>query len=357
MNPFWGTYRGCRVLVTGHTGFKGGWLAHWLSRMGAHVTGIGLDPRRADGLLVHNLAGADLRFDIGDAPRLAAAIAEAKPEIVFHLAAQPLVRLSYAAPLETWQTNVMGTANVLEACRKCDSVRAILSITTDKVYANQEWVWGYRETDALGGHDPYSASKAACEILIASYRKSFFYGTSPVFLASARAGNVIGGGDWSIDRLIPDVMQAMQQGKRVTIRSPHSTRPWQHVLDCLSGYLLLGHHLLKTRTTDYTTAWNFGPNHDDNRSVLEVLTTMSRHWPEIAWDIAQVPQVHEARLLHLDSSKSRTVLGWKPVWRLETALQQTVEWYRAYAESGEVRTDAQLCKYLQDAAASGQPWA
>lgn len=356
MRPFDNVYRGRRVLLTGHTGFKGSWMATWLSQMGAQVTGLALAPY---GLPNHwDLLGVparDLRGDIRDLPTVQATFDEAQPEIVFHLAAQALVRRSYRDPLESWSTNVMGTANVLDVCRRTPSVRAVVVVTTDKVYANNEWPWGYRENDRLGGHDPYSASKAACELVADSFRKSFWRDGDAPLMASARAGNVIGGGDWSEDRLIPDLVRALQKGAALEIRSPLATRPWQHVLECLSGYLLLGQRLLEGKQ-EVAGAWNFGPGAEDNRSVVEVLTELQRFWPQLAWNVADVPQPHEANLLYLDCAKSRSQLGWAPIWSLQEALAMTAEWYRNHQVNGQVTTQDQLARYLASARDNGAGW-
>jgi CDP-glucose 4,6-dehydratase len=354
--PFKGIYAGRRVLVTGHTGFKGSWLTLWLEELGARVTGISLPPATTPNhwdLL--DLQVEDLRLDVRDAAPLTRKLAELRPEIVFHLAAQPLVRRSYRDPLETWSTNVMGTANLLEACRLTPSVRGIVVVTTDKVYENSEWHWGYREIDRLGGHDPYSASKAAAELVAESYRKSFFSGDGAPLLATVRAGNVIGGGDWSQDRLIPDAVRSIASGESLEIRSPFSTRPWQHVLECLSGYLLLGELLLEGEK-DCAEAWNFGPSPEDNRSVSEVLSMLSRHWEGFQWHRSPHPTFHEAGQLYLDSSKARTSLGWRPVWGLEKALEQTARWYREQLEHNRAATRDQLHNYVAAAGSASLPW-
>jgi CDP-glucose 4,6-dehydratase len=349
-------YRNRRVLVTGHTGFKGSWLALWLKEIGAQVDGISLDPVAGENhweLL--ELEAADHRQDIRDAGKLAALVRAARPEMVFHLAAQPLVRRSYREPLETWSTNVLGTANLLEACRQASGVKAVVAITTDKVYANQERPTGYREDDPLGGHDPYSASKAACEILIESYRKAFFNGDRGPLLASARAGNVIGGGDWSDDRLIPDVFRAVSRRQSLVVRSPNATRPWQHVLDCLAGYLLLGQKLLEARR-ECAVAWNFGPGQEDNRTVADVLGLLKSHWPELVWEQAKDSQAHEATLLYLDSTKAKNILNWRPVWNIEQALKATTDWYRQFHAHRAIGSRNQLAGYINDARAATASW-
>lgn len=356
MKQFGDIYRGRRVLLTGHTGFKGSWLSAWLSEMGANVTGLSLPPYGSPNhwdLL--GVSASDLRGDIRDLSVVQTAFAQSQPEIVFHLAAQALVRRSYRDPLESWSTNVMGTANVLDLCRRTSSVCAVVVITTDKVYANNEWPWGYRENDRLGGHDPYSASKAACELVSDSYRKSFLHENGAPLLATARAGNVIGGGDWSEDRLIPDLVRALQTGASLEVRSPGATRPWQHVLECLSGYLLLGQYLLEGKRA-YADAWNFGPAPEDNRTVAEVLAGLQRFWPQLAWHVSPKPQPHEANLLYLDCAKARSRLGWAPVWSLEDSIAMTADWYRNHRATGQAATLDQLALYLKSALAADAGW-
>jgi len=357
VTAFGDCYRGRRVLLTGHTGFKGSWLALWLTALGADVVGVALAPDTAPSHW--DLLGLDIeehRVDIRDAAALARIVEQTRPEAVFHLAAQALVRRSYRDPLDTWWTTVMGTAALLEACRAVDSVGAIVVVTTDKCYENREWEWGYREIDALGGHDPYSASKAAAELVVASYRRAFFHGDDAPLLASARAGNVIGGGDWSEDRLIPDLVRATATGTTLEIRSPDATRPWQHVLESLSGYLLLGQQLLQRRAVA-AQAWNFGPEPDGNRSVAEVLGVLQRHWPTLDWRVTKAPQPHEARLLYLDSAKARAQLGWKPVWNVDAALKATADWYRAYLADGRVDSARQLDAFIAAARGADCAWA
>lgn len=354
MMAFDRAYDGRRVLITGHTGFKGSWLALWLSLLGARVSALALppptNPNHWDRLA---LPVKELRHDIRDAGAVARFVASVRPDIVFHLAAQPLVRASYADPLTTWSTNVMGTANLLDACRHTDSVRAIVVVTSDKCYDNPETAHAFSEGDRLGGHDPYSASKAATELVAASYRSAFFSHARAPLLATARAGNVIGGGDWSADRLIPDLVRAVSAGAALEIRSPHATRPWQHVLDCLSGYLLLGQRLLEgdARCAD---AWNFGPGAGGNKTVAEILDMIRTRWPALQWHCATAPQPHEATLLQLDSGKARSALGWKPVWEIDAALDATVDWYRA--DAGQAVSRAQIEGYARDAHAAGLPW-
>jgi len=356
MIQFGDCYRGSRVLITGHTGFKGSWLAYWLDELGADVSGISLDPdtqpNHWDQL---NLAIGDQRLDIRNTDGVNAAVQKIRPEFVFHLAAQPLVRRSYRDPIDNWSSNVMGTAHILEACRHVDSVKAIVAITTDKIYANEEKTQGYRESDPLGGHDPYSASKAACELLIDSYRKAFFSDENLPLLASARAGNVIGGGDWAEDRLIPDLVRAVTESELLLIRSPHATRPWQHVLECLAGYLLLGQRLLEKRR-DFAEAWNFGPHSEANRTVAEILNSLQTHWPDLKWERTDSPQPHEATLLYLNNQKATEKLEWQPIWSLDQALQATADWYRIFHEQGVTSTGKQLATYVADAYSAGASW-
>lgn len=348
-------YRQRRVLVTGHTGFKGSWLVLWLVQLGAHVKAIALPP---EGVPNHwSLMGlqVDARYiDVRSADELREEVVAFRPEIIFHLAAQSLVRSSYRIPLETWATNVLGTASLLDACRCLAEPAAVVIVTSDKCYENHEWLWGYREIDALGGHDPYSASKAACELVVASYRNSYL-AAADIRVASARAGNVIGGGDWSEDRLIPDLVRAVQTRKSLEIRSPGATRPWQHVLECLSGYLVLGEKLYKS--SDYAEAWNFGPDREGNRTVAEVLDTIKGKWASVAWHLSRQAQPHEATFLHLDSSKARERLSWRPVWSLDEAVSATVEWYNAWSADSEIISVRQLREYVSAAMERGVSWA
>lgn len=352
---FGNIYHGRRVLVTGHTGFKGSWLAMWLSQMGAEVIGISLSPETSPNHFdLLKLDIEDIRLDIRDRDNLTRAITKKRPEMVFHLAAQPLVRRSYHNPVETWATNVMGTAHLLDACRKIESLRSIVVITTDKCYQNHGWPWGYREIDTLGGHDPYSASKAAVELLVASYRESFMSGPDAPLLATARSGNVIGGGDWAEDRLIPDLIRSLFNNKVLEIRSPYSTRPWQHVLESLSGYLFLNQKLFLGERR-FAEAWNFGPSPDGKKTVQDILSFLKNFWPQIQWHVTSNTQPHEAHLLYLDSSKAHSELSWTPVWDWEDALTYTAEWYLSYL-SGKVESGLQLQRYLQDAEAIGASW-
>jgi CDP-glucose 4,6-dehydratase len=357
LNAFEASYGRRRVLVTGHTGFKGSWLCLWLQTLGSHVTGLALDPSSEPShwdLL--KLSITDHRIDIRDEAAVSRVFAAERPEVVFHLAAQPLVRRSYREPVTTWATNVMGTAHVLEAARRTPEVRAVVVVTTDKCYENREWPWAYRERDRLGGHDPYSASKAGAELVAASYRTAFLKYPSAPLLATARGGNVIGGGDWSEDRLVPDLVRSVIAREPLVIRSPRATRPWQHVLDCLSGYLLLGQRLLAGDTA-CAEAWNFGPDGDGNRTVEQVLRGLARTWPQLRWQLGSSPQPHEAGLLHLDTAKAKMHLGWRPVWNLEQAIHHTANWYRQWQEVGEVSSADQLAAYVADAVNAGLGWA
>lgn len=357
VSNFGGAFSGRKVLLTGHTGFKGSWLALWLQQLGAEVVGLSLatDTEPSHWQLLE-LSLREYLTDIRDFAAVQKIVDQVQPEMVFHLAAQPLVRRSYVDPLTTWSTNVQGTAHVLEACRQVARVKAIVAVTTDKCYENQEWLWGYRENDHLGGHDPYSASKAGAELVAASYRDSYFRKEGAPLLATARAGNVIGGGDWSEDRLIPDLVRASARGESVEIRSPNATRPWQHVLESLSGYLLLGQCLLE-RQAGFAEAWNFGPDEAGNQTVATVLSKLTQSWDGLRWHHTDVPQPHEAGLLQLDSTKARTLLHWHPVWGLEEGLRQTANWYRAYQEMGEVITRQQLANYVATAKAKKMAWA
>ncbi len=336
LNP--GFWRGRRVFLTGHTGFKGGWLALWLHELGAHVHGYALAAEddslwraaRLESLLDGRIA------DIRDPHSLRESLLEARPEVVFHLAAQPLVRASYHDPLVTYSTNVMGTAHLLEAARACPEVRAVVVVTTDKCYENREWLWPYRETDALGGHDPYSSSKACAELVCAAYRASFLAARG-VGLATARAGNVIGGGDWSADRLVPDALRAWSENRDVVLRHPGATRPWQHVLDPLAGYLCLAEALCEA-PAEHARAWNFGPDAGGVRSVGEVVEGLASHWPEAArWRVENPGELHEATRLTLDSSLARAHLGWQPRWGLDEALRRTCQWHRAWLDGQDMR--------------------
>lgn len=345
-NPsFW---LGKRVLVTGHTGFKGGWLTLWLKEMGAEVAGYALAPPTRSGLFDTARVADGITSviaDIRDHERLKSVVAAHRPEIVFHLAAQALVRPSYEDPAGTYAINVMGTVNLLEAVRQAGGVRAVVNVTSDKCYENREWVWPYRENEALGGYDPYSSSKACAELVTAAYRSSFFGGGTA--LASARAGNVIGGGDWARDRLVPDIMRAFLDGRPVTLRNPGAIRPWQHVLEPLNGYLLLAQRLCEEGAA-FAEAWNFGPAAEDARTVSWIVERLSAEWGEgAACEHDRAAQPHEAGTLKLDSSKARARLGWRPMLPLGTALEWVIVWHRACDEGRDMRnvTLGQIAEY------------
>lgn len=356
-------YKDRKVFVTGNTGFKGSWLVLWLLKLGANVFGYSLDiPTDPNHHEILNLDFETIFGDVRDLEKLRKAIESFHPDIVFHLAAQSLVRKSYESPVETFESNVIGTVNVFEACRRIESVMAIVNVTSDKCYENREWIWGYRENDTVGGHDPYSASKGCAEIVTESYRKSFFpldnyQKTHQTLVVSVRAGNVIGGGDWGDDRLVPDIMRAASQNKKVHIRNPHATRPWQHVFEPLSGYLLLGKLLLEGKK-GFSGAWNFGPTDEGHRNVLSVMMELQKHWANIDYQIkANEKNPHEANLLKLDCSKAYAKLKWKSVWDSSTTFAKTAQWYKEYYESGHVRSEEQLAKYTTDAKQKQISWA
>lgn len=333
-----------RVLLTGHTGFKGSWLSLWLQALGADVRGLALEPPTTPNLFTEARVGEGMTSIIGDIrdyETVRKAMADFLPEIVIHMAAQPLVRLSYSEPVATYATNVMGTVHVLEAARNTAGVRAIVNVTTDKCYENKEWVWGYREDEPMGGYDPYSNSKGCSELVTSAYRNSFFK-KSGIALASARAGNVIGGGDWALDRLIPDILCAFEKKQPVIIRSPHATRPWQHVLEPLSGYLSLAEHLFGESGQDYAGGWNFGPNEDDARPVQWIVEHLVNSWGNGAtWQLDGGEHPHEANYLKLDISKAKARLGWTPTWHLGNALEKITTWHHAWLAGQNMQ---QLCQ-------------
>jgi CDP-glucose 4,6-dehydratase len=337
-------FRDKSVFVTGHTGFKGSWLCLWLHSLGAAVTGYALDPPTEPSLFKLCRIGevvSSVIADVRDCKKLSAAMEAAQPEIVIHMAAQPLVRESYNIPAETFDINVMGTVNLFEAVKKCKSVKAVINVTTDKCYENKEWIWGYRECEPLGGYDPYSSSKTCSELVTVAYRNSFFhqdkYATHGVGLATARAGNVIGGGDWAADRLVPDSVRALLQGERVIIRNPRSIRPWQHVLEPLYGYLLLA-RLLSDEGWRYAQAWNLGPDDSGVKTVEWLVKELCSRWGRGASYVIDTGEhPHEAACLKLDCSKARQDLSWRPQWTLEKAVDSIVEWTHAYEKGSDVR--------------------
>lgn len=348
---FW---QGKRVFLTGHTGFKGGWLSLWLQQLGAEVTGYALEAPTTPSLF--EVAGVargmvSIIGDVRDGEALKRAMAQARPEIVIHMAAQPLVRYSYANPVETYATNVMGVVNLLEAVRATPGVRSVVNVTSDKCYENREWPWGYRENEAMGGYDPYSNSKGCAELVTAGYRSSFFnaekYAEHGIALGSGRAGNVIGGGDWAMDRLIPDMLRAIGAGQPVMIRNPHSIRPWQHVLEPLSGYLTLAEKLY-TEGPVHAEGWNFGPHDTDAKPVEWIIERMTQEWGAGAsWSLDGQDHPHEATYLKLDCSKARGQLGWHPRWDIGQTIAKIVEWHKACDQGADMRsmTLAQITTY------------
>jgi CDP-glucose 4,6-dehydratase len=341
VNPkFW---KNKKVFLTGHTGFKGSWLSLWLIHMGAIVKGFALAPLTSPSLFyeagINDLVDSEIG-DIRALARISQSMKEFNPDILIHMAAQPLVRLSYKEPVETYATNVMGTVNVLEAARACPNLKAIVSVTTDKCYENKEWPWGYRENEPMGGHDPYSSSKGCAELVTAAYRNSFFNTKDTPSIASARAGNVIGGGDWADDRLIPDILRAFEKSKAVVIRNPKATRPWQHVLEPLSGYLILAEELYN-KGDEFGEAWNFGPNDEDCRPVDWILNKMVENWNgKASWLLDKNNNPHEAGFLKLDCSKAKQFLNWAPKWNLDKTLNSIVKWHQAWITGTDIK---ELC--------------
>lgn len=361
---FGGVYRGRTVLVTGHTGFKGGWLSFWLTGLGARVVGYALDPPTSPSLfhavglreLVEHVHG-----DVRDADGLRATFADYAPEMVFHLAAQSLVRASYAQPVDTYDTNVMGTVNVLEAVRSCSAVKAVVNVTSDKCYENREWEYAYRENDPLGGRDPYSSSKGCAELVTSAYRASYFGDASPVAVASVRGGNVIGGGDWAPDRLIPDCVRSLSERRSLAVRNPKAVRPWQYVLEPLAGYLWLAARMW-SGFPGYEGAWNFGPSAVSNVRVEDVVEAFVEEWGGGEWQATDSGGVspHEATFLKLDCTKASDLLGWRCVYSLRRALAATAEWYRSFYAGGTdivARTEREIARYTEVARCAGLAWA
>ena len=334
---FW---KGKKVFLTGHTGFKGSWLSLWLQDMGVLVKGYSLEVNTNPALFTHANVAAEMQSEIGDIrnlEQLTESMVSFSPDILIHMAAQPLVRLSYQEPVDTYTTNVIGTVNVLEAARKCSNLKAIVSVTTDKCYENKEWEWGYRENEPMGGHDPYSSSKGCAELVTSAYRRSFFSSEGTASLASARAGNVIGGGDWAEDRLIPDILRAFEKSEPVVIRNPLSTRPWQHVLEPLSGYLVLAQELF-LNGDNFAEGWNFGPKEEDCKPVSWILDKMVTYWGNNAsWSLDKNNNPHEAGFLKLDCSKASNRLKWNPKWNLQFTLKSIVDWHQLYSNGGDLK--------------------
>ena len=334
---FW---KGKKVYLTGHTGFKGSWLSLWLQEMGAIVKGYSLKVNTQPALFIQANVSAEMDSEIGDIrnlEQLTESMVSFSPDILIHMAAQPLVKLSYQEPVDTYTTNVIGTVNVMEAARKCPNLKAIVSVTTDKCYENKEWEWGYRENEPMGGHDPYSSSKGCAELVTSAYRRSFFSSENTASLASARAGNVIGGGDWAKDRLIPDILTAFEKSKSVVIRNPLSTRPWQHVLEPLSGYLVLAQQLYRNGD-EFAEAWNFGPKDEDCKPVSWILDQMVKAWGNNAsWSLDKNNNPHEAGFLKLDCSKASQKLSWNPKWDLKFTLESIIKWHKVFISKGSIK--------------------
>lgn len=353
---FW---RGKKVFLTGHTGFKGSWLSLWLQQMGASVKGFSLEPPTTPALFDVAKVAEGMESEIGDIrgrEHIKQSMIAFDPDILIHMAAQPLVRLSYIQPVETYETNVMGTIHVLEAARLCPNLKAIVNVTTDKCYENKEWEWGYREDEPMGGYDPYSNSKGCVELVTSAYRQSFFSAENSAQLASGRAGNVIGGGDWANDRLIPDILRAFQKKEAVVVRNPLATRPWQHVLEPLSGYLVLAEALYESygkQGLNVSEGWNFGPKDEDAQPVEWILNSMVKQWGEGAdWILDKNPQPHEAKFLKLDISKAKSKLHWQPTWRLEQTLNHIINWHKAWLSGADMKKACQqeIEDYLNDMA-------
>jgi CDP-glucose 4,6-dehydratase len=340
VNPeFW---NGKRVFLTGHTGFKGSWLSLWLQQMGAILKGYALEPNTSPNLFELAEVVRNMESEIGDITNLSQikdSMHTFNPDILIHMAAQPLVRLSYDEPVLTYATNVMGTVNVLEAARICKNLKAIVTVTTDKCYENKEWEWGYRENEPMGGHDPYSSSKGCAELVTSAYRNSFFNSEKTAAIASARAGNVIGGGDWAEDRLIPDILKSFEKKSPVIVRNPMATRPWQHVLEPLSAYLVLAEHLF-TGGKSYAEAWNFGPKDDDCKPVSWILDKMVAKWnDQVSWELDKNNNPHEAGYLKLECSKAAAKLNWKPKWNLDFTLDKIIDWHQSFLNGSNIQDE------------------
>ena len=356
MKLFSDIYKGKNILITGHTGFKGSWLSLWLKNLGANIIGYSLEASKpVSHFELLNLSIDSYIEDVSNLYLLKEVVKKYKPVLIFHLAAQPLVRESYRNPVNTYQTNIIGTLNVYEAAKCIKELKGIVSITTDKVYENREWIYGYRENDLLGGHDPYSASKACVEILSESYRKSFFNEVG-INLSTARAGNVIGGGDWASERLIPDIIKSTINNEKVFIRNPHSIRPWQHVLEPLAGYLQLGEKILKNQG-EASSPWNFSPSVDQNLEVIKMLEISKKAWSNINYEVqAEHNNFHEAKTLKLDNTKSLIELGWKPIWDINKTIEMTIDWYRSWYEKKIIISELQLKQYILDAEKASVGW-
>lgn len=361
MNLFGGVYRNKKVLVTGHTGFKGSWLLYWLTSMGAQVKGISLEPATdpAHIQLLQSEYDSEI-VNINDREKLESSMLSFNPEIIFHLAAQALVRASYDDPAETYMTNVIGTVNILDVSRKLKDLKAVIIVTSDKCYDNKEWIWGYRENDPMGGKDPYSSSKGCAELVTAAWRHSFFnvseYGDKhKVLVASVRAGYVIGGGDWAADRIVPDIIRAMIAGETLYLRYPHATRPWQHVLEPLSGYLSLGWQLLLGKK-EFADGWNFGPDIQNNVTVNDLVTAAASFWPSIQYEVKSGNFPHEAGYLMLDSTKAKKLLNWNTVWDFTETVKHTIHWYRKFYEEKAIKTPEDLEQFIHDAGRRSLPW-